>query len=160
MNKANTSLFIQMALKQWKLSNEKVDKIFNTISNEQYSNPIRPGSNTAAWVLCHLTYINDSLIPLLGLGQSTYPQLMGIATAKDSSQHKAISKDELKSMWTVINSKLLLAFEDMPAEEWFNRHTSVSEEDFKKEPHRNKLNVLLSRTNHQAYHSGQLPIIK
>ena len=33
-------------------------------------------------------------------------------------------------------------------------------EDFIKEPHRNKLNVLLTRTTHLAYHAGQLALLK
>ena len=34
----------------------------------------------------------------------------------------------------------------------------VSEEDFKKEPHRNKLNVMLSRVTHKASHLGQIDL--
>jgi hypothetical protein len=45
-------------------------------------------------------------------------------------------------------------------EQWFQRHNSVSEEDFQKEPHRNKLNVLLGRSTHIAYHLGQLVLLK
>lgn len=153
-------LIIQMALSQWKTSNEKVDKIFNTISTEQFNSTITPASNTAAWILCHLTYVNDNLVTVLGLGQSAYPELKEIATTKIVPQHEAISKDELRNIWTTVNTRLLLAFEKMSIEEWFSKHTSVSEEDFKKEPHRNKLNVLLSRTNHQAHHAGQLSLIK
>jgi hypothetical protein len=33
---------------------------------------------------------------------------------------------------------------------------NVSEADFLLEPHRNKLNVLLSRASHENYHRGQL----
>jgi hypothetical protein len=44
--------------------------------------------------------------------------------------------------------------------EWFNRHTVVSEADFEKEPHRNKLNLLINRTNHLSYHLGQLIYLK
>jgi hypothetical protein len=44
----------------------------------------------------------------------------------------------------------------MKADEWFNKHTAVSAEDFAKEPHRNKLNVIVNRTNHTSYHLGQL----
>jgi hypothetical protein len=36
----------------------------------------------------------------------------------------------------------------------------ISEQDFAKEPMRNKLNVLINRTNHLAYHYGQLRLIK
>jgi len=48
----------------------------------------------------------------------------------------------------------------MQPTEWFTRHTSVSEEDFIKEPHRNKLNVLITRATHQSYHLGQLIYLK
>lgn len=160
MTKQADELITKMVLNLWKAGNEKVDKIFNSISDEQYNTSITQGSNTAAWILCHIAFVNDSLFTVLGLGKPIYPRLAEIAMAKDSPQHKAISKDELRHIWTTINSRLLLAFEDMPASEWFNRHTSVSEEDFKKEPHRNKLNVLLNRTNHQAHHAGQLALIK
>jgi len=41
-----------------------------------------------------------------------------------------------------------------------HKHTSVSEEDFAKEPHRNRLNVLTTRTTHLASHYGQLIFLK
>jgi len=39
--------------------------------------------------------------------------------------------------------------------DWRQRHTAVSEEDFAKDPSRNRFAVLLSRTNHLSYHLGQ-----
>ena len=44
----------------------------------------------------------------------------------------------------------------MSESDWHSKHTAVSEEDFKKEPHRNKLNVMLSRVTHKASHLGQM----
>ena len=41
----------------------------------------------------------------------------------------------------------------------FEKHTAVSEEDFSKEPHRNKLNIVISRTSHLQYHTGQLVLL-
>jgi len=38
--------------------------------------------------------------------------------------------------------------------DWLARHTAVSEEDFAKDPSRNRFAVLLSRTNHLSYHLG------
>jgi hypothetical protein len=35
------------------------------------------------------------------------------------------------------------------------KHSAVSEEDFLREPHRNRFTVLLGRTAHIAYHVGQ-----
>ncbi|MBC7554999.1 MAG: hypothetical protein H7257_13600 [Taibaiella sp.] len=48
----------------------------------------------------------------------------------------------------------------MGAEDWFLKHNSVSAEDFVNEPHRNKLNILLTRTTHLSYHLGQFILIK
>lgn len=44
----------------------------------------------------------------------------------------------------------------MKAEDWFMRHTAISEENFASEPHRNKLNIVMNRTSHLSYHLGQL----
>ena len=44
----------------------------------------------------------------------------------------------------------------MQPEDWFTKHSAISAEDFAKEPHRNKLNILINRTVHQGYHMGQL----
>src|ERR1700730_1450104 len=40
------------------------------------------------------------------------------------------------------------------AADWAQRHTAVSEEDFEREPHRNRFTVLLERTAHLAYRSA------
>jgi len=46
--------------------------------------------------------------------------------------------------------------DSMSPSDWFTKHSAISAEDFEKEPHRNKLNILINRTNHQSYHMGQL----
>ena len=63
---------------------------------------------------------------------------------------------ELKEYWNNVNALLSEKMSQIVPEEWFNRHTAVSEEDFAKEPHRNKLNIVINRTNHISYHLGQL----
>lgn len=67
---------------------------------------------------------------------------------------------ELKENRITVNTKLGLHFQPTTIEKWFDRHTAVSAEDFVKEPHRNKLNVVISRTNHLANHIGQLLLLK
>lgn len=67
---------------------------------------------------------------------------------------------ELKEKLHAVNTKLSSHFQTIPVEEWFTRHTSVSAEDFAKEPHRNKLNVVINRTNHMANHIGQMLLLK
>jgi hypothetical protein len=48
----------------------------------------------------------------------------------------------------------------MSTDSWFSRHASMTDEDFEKDPARNKLTTLLSRTNHLSYHFGQLRLLK
>lgn len=50
-------------------------------------------------------------------------------------------------------------FDNMTSEQWFEKHTAVSEEDFAKEPHRNKLNIIITRTSHLQYHTGQIVLL-
>ena len=40
------------------------------------------------------------------------------------------------------------------------RHTAVLEEDFSKEPLRNRLSILLTRTNHLSYHISQTSLAR
>jgi hypothetical protein len=86
-----------------------------------------------------------------------YPELNAVfLEAADRSGMEMPSVSELRHHWKEINTALYNIIDRLPALEWFTRHTAVSEEDFKKEPHRNKLNIIINRTNHQAYHLGQL----
>ena len=75
----------------------------------------------------------------------------------------SLSKPEtslLRQYWRDVNSALASHFNKLTPDEWLQKHASISEEDFAKEPHRNKLSVLLNRTNHLSYHYGQLAFLK
>ncbi|HEY0244018.1 MAG TPA: hypothetical protein VGC01_00515, partial [Mucilaginibacter sp.] len=67
--------------------------------------------------------------------------------------------DELKSYWILVNERLKTEFLTVGNDGWLTRHTLVTDEDFAKDPGRNKLNVLLNRTNHLAFHLGQLRLL-
>jgi hypothetical protein len=66
---------------------------------------------------------------------------------------------QLRAQWNEVNEKLAAHFNSMSPDDWFTRHANISEEDFIKEPHRNRLNVLLLRTNHLSNHRGQLALL-
>ncbi|MGN6341416.1 MAG: hypothetical protein ACTHML_10655 [Ginsengibacter sp.] len=51
-----------------------------------------------------------------------------------------------------MNEALSNHINNVAAEEWFTRHANISEEDFLREPHSNRLNVLLDRTIHLSNH--------
>jgi hypothetical protein len=66
----------------------------------------------------------------------------------------------LLQKWEAVNEELKKQFNDLSTEEWLQKHTAISDEDFTREPHRNRLNVVLSRTNHLSYHQGQLALLQ
>ena len=63
---------------------------------------------------------------------------------------------KVREYWNRVNANINQHISQMPSDEWFSKHTAVSEEDFAKEPFRNKLNIIINRTNHISYHFGQL----
>ncbi len=159
--KNTTEISVKMALDAWKSQNEKVDKFLAEISDDELKNEIAPGKNSGVYLVGHLAAVSDNLFQILGLGDSLYPKLYELFLKNlDGDEAKNYSIDELKSKWNEINAKLTAKFDALSADEWFEKHASVSAEDFANEPHRNRLNVLLSRTIHQANHLGQLSLLK
>jgi len=67
---------------------------------------------------------------------------------------------ELKEKWATLNAVLQECFVQLSLEDWLDRHTKVSAEDFATQPKRNKMGVLLGRTSHISYHAGQLVFLK
>ena len=63
--------------------------------------------------------------------------------------------EDLKIIWQETSEILWTGFSRLSVADWLQKHGSVSEEDFLREPHRNRFTVLLSRTAHIAYHLGQ-----
>ena len=155
------SLFVKMIMLSWQTQNKNVDDLLKTLPAAQWSKETAPGRNTGIYLLGHFAAINDSLFKILDLGERMHPELDAVfVESPDRSGTTMPSVEELKKCWNEINAKLTAHFNTMRPEHWFAKHTLVSEDDFKKEPHRNKLNVLLTRVVHQAYHLGQLNYLK
>ena len=154
-------LFIKMVLDAWNLKVSQLDKLFGELSDEQLEKQIAPGKNTGVYLLGHLTAISNRMIPLLGLGNEINPTLYDtfvVKAEKEVTTRPPVTA--LRKDWAAINAALSKLFAAMQPDEWFNRHNSISEADFAKEPHRNKLNVIINRTNHLDYHAGQLVLLK
>jgi hypothetical protein len=155
------ALFVKMVLTAWNQQNTRVDELLEKISDEQLLNETAPGRNTGIYLLGHLAAVNDGLFKLLGIGERLYPELDEIfLNSPDNSGKIFPAVDELKKYWKEINTALTNKFNAMQPEEWFERHTAVSEEDFAKELHRNRLNVIITRSVHQGYHLGQMNYLK
>jgi hypothetical protein len=158
---SHDALFVKMVLSAWQTQNTRVNELLTTLTDEQLSAETAPGRNTGIYLLGHLTAINDRLFTLLGVGERLHPELDEIfIDSPDKSGKTMPAIDELKKYWMKINSRLTGYFNNMQPAEWFMPHTAVSEEDFIQEPHRNKLNVLITRATHQAYHVGQMAYLK
>jgi len=154
-------LTIKISLDAWNSELRRIDTLLNELSDEQLANEVSSGRNTGVYLLGHLTAVHDALLPLLGIGEKLYPDLENIFIKNhDKSGLEKPSVKDLRNYWSEVNTMLSEYFNQYTPEEWFQKHTSVNEEDFKKEPHRNRLNVLVSRTNHLSYHRGQLVFLK
>jgi uncharacterized damage-inducible protein DinB len=150
-------LVINMLVAAWEAQNKRFNAMLDKLSDADLAAETAPGRNTGVYLLGHLTAVNDGMIRLLGFGDKLYPQLESIfLTAPDKSGQVMPSTSELREYWHNTCDTLHEHFKKMSADEWFGGHTAVSAEDFKKEPTRNKLNVLISRTTHQGYHFGQM----
>ncbi len=151
------TIFIKMTLSAWDTYNTRLNKLIDTLSDEQLIAETAPGRNTGIYLLGHLIAVSDGLFPILGFGERLYPKLDKIfLETPDKSGLEMPSINELKEYWKKVNTKLTDHIIRMPADEWFTRHNNVSEADFANEPHRNKLNIIINRTNHTSYHLGQL----
>jgi len=154
-------LFIKMAVAAWDAQCARVNKLIDELTDEQLMAEVAPGRNTGIYLFGHLIAATDAMLPLLGLGEKLYPELTEpFLTSADKAGHKMPPVSELRKYWKEVNTKFSNCIASTSTSAWFMKHTAVSEEDFVKEPHRNKLNVLLSRTSHHSYHLGQLVFLK
>jgi hypothetical protein len=152
---------IDAALRGWKSNVERVDNLFGTLSPEQLEQQVTTGRNRLIYLWGHLAAVNDRLLPLLGIGERLHPELDAMFISEpDRSVELTVTAQSLKSAWDKINQRLWEGFSKFSPADWTGRHTAVSEEDFEREPHRNRFTVLLGRTAHLAYHLGQATLAR
>lgn len=155
------NLLIQMAHTAWDAQLNRANKLVSELSDEQLAHEVAPGRNTGVYLLGHLTAVHDHMLQIMGLSDRLHPELdeTFIKNPDKGTQEKP-SAAVLRKYWDEVNTKLTEELKKMTPADWMGRHTSVSEEDFAKEPHRNKMNILLSRTNHLSNHLGQMVFLK
>jgi uncharacterized damage-inducible protein DinB len=152
---------LEICLLQWDTYNNRMQKVLDNITEENFNKPVTAGANSPSWILGHLADTDDKLLELFGIRKRLFPELEKIYHhERGSNQSGHLKKTELITKWRSILAELNLAFKAMSESDWHGRHQAVSEEDFKKEPHRNKLNVMLSRVAHKASHLGQVAMQK
>jgi hypothetical protein len=157
----SSRIMTKMVLDSWHSTIKRADALIESMSDEEIKNEIVPDRNRGVYLLGHLAAVHDMMLPLLNLGDLQFPELSSsfIRTPDDADNNK-FTVEELRKYWKTANANLAKQLDNLSPEEWLEKHTSISEEDFAKEPHRNRLNVVISRTNHLSYHLGQLVLLK
>jgi hypothetical protein len=154
-------IFIKTAVSSWKQVISRIDKGVAPLSDDEIQRQIAPGKNRLLYLVGHLTVVHDRMFPTLGIGERLHPELDEAYLANpDGTIPDPVTPSELKQLWSEVNEKLTAAFEALTPAEWLQKHTAVSDEDFAKEPLRNRLAILLSRTNHASFHAGQAVLLK
>lgn len=160
MNNKQT-LFVQMVLDAWNTHIARLNKLFESLTDEELQQQVAENRNTGVYLLGHLTAVHDGILPLLNLGEKMYPELENIFIKNpDKPMPERPSVTVLRQYWNDVNNALAAHFSKMSDDGWFLKHNAVSAEDFIKEPNRNRLNLLINRTNHAANHLGQLTFLK
>ena len=150
-------LSVEVAINSWNLVAERAGKTFSNFTEDELFKEVAPGKNRIIYIWGHLIATHDAMFSILGLGPRLHPELDAIFVSNpDETPAQLPSAGELKKYWDEVNSKLLSQFARFSADEWLQRHHAMSEEDYAKDPTRNRLAVLLSRTNHMSYHLGQV----
>jgi uncharacterized damage-inducible protein DinB len=152
-------LSVQVAINSWRLAVERANRIFSSLTEDELLKEVAPGKNRLVYLWGHLTAIDDAMLPILGLGNRLHPELDAIfVSSPDKTGTQLPPVGELRKYWDEVNAKLFSQFATLSADEWLQRHYAMSEEDYAKDPTRNRLAVLLSRTNHMSYHLGQMTL--
>ena len=154
-------IFTQMALKNWEAQNKAMDEFVDSLSDEDFKKDVAPGKNSVQYLVGHMIAANESMVKIFGLGQPLFPEYeQPFIRTPDHSGQTFPAPSTLKENYKKHREELKSQFEKITPDEWMNKHSLMSDEDFEKEPTRNKMSVLLSRIHHLAYHLGQMKLVK
>lgn len=156
-----TETMTKIIFDRWYASIKNCDTLLSALTDETLQKEIAPGKNRGIYLLGHLIAVHDDMLILLGMGEKLYPELNEpFIKLADKATAQLPSAATLRNFWTQQCAVMKEKFDSLKPEEWFEKHTAVSAEDFMKEPHRNKLNIILTRTTHLQYHLGQMVLLK
>jgi hypothetical protein len=157
----NDELFAGTAVKNWKLVIERLIGTIAALSDDGMQKEVSPGRNRVYYLVGHLTAVHDRLFPLLGLGERWHPELDDQFLAKpDRAVPDTVASADLRKAFVAVNTQLTAAIEALPPADWLKKHAAVSDEDFAREPLRNRMAVLQSRTAHASFHEGQIRLTR
>ena len=149
--------YTDTALHGWKLIVARLDKMFSSMNDEELLREVAPGRNRVFYLMGHLTAVPDRLLWMQGLGERLHPELDDdFLINADRVTADRVAPETVPLAWSEVNARLTAAMAALPPEEWLKKHGAVSDEDFAKDPLRNRLSVLQTRTTHAGFHAGQI----
>ncbi len=150
-------LMVQSAIGNWTRTIQRVSSIFTVLPEAKFYETVAPGRNRLIYLLGHLTASNDGMLPLLGFGTRLYPAFEEIFLHRpDLSVDPLPSPAELLRCWLEVTNQLQDRFTSLTPSEWVQRHQAMSDDEYAKDPGRNRFAVLLNRTSHASFHLGQI----
>ena len=148
----------------WNSAIVRLDNLLSSLPDNGLGLEIAPGRNRVLYIVGHLAAHHDRLFALLRLGERLHPELdhpfIVAPDTKEPSPTAFTSTQHVLEAWKLVNHQLAERMASLTAPEWLERHNNVSPEDFLEHPLRNRLAVLISRTNHVAYHTGQIQLVR
>ncbi|MDF7813820.1 DinB family protein [Hymenobacter sp. YC55] len=151
---------VDLVVNQFEGKVQQTSAVFTTLGAEAAQLPVAPDRNTVGYLLGHLVAVHDKLLEGLSLGERLHPEWDSLFLAPQQNGSTYPAYQELLGAWQQVNAELGAGFATLTVADWLTKHAYVSDEDFAREPHRNKLNLLLSRTGHLFHHGGQLVLVK
>lgn len=134
-------------------------EIFEKQGEANASKQVAPGRNSVIYLLGHMLAVHDRLIEALDAGERRFKQLDQAFLEEADSKGGYPRYNELLEGWKQTNETVAKIFAQQDPASWLSRHHYVSEADFAKEPHRNRLAILISRLAHLNTHLGQLKLL-
>mgnify|MGYP002138500610 CR=1 FL=1 len=154
------ALFVRMTLDAWTERVNATGALLEKLTDDELMRQVAPGRNRGIYLMGHLITVHDMMLPLLRFQEVVYPELKSaFLDEADKAANALPPVQQLREHWKTVHGTLQGHMQQLPVNEWFTRHSSISEADFAKEPHRNRLNLVINRTGHLSYHRGQLALL-
>lgn len=153
-------VMINQVLTLWNSKVGQITDTFKTLGAGHALTQVAPGRNTVIYLLGHFIAVHDRIIEALELGERRYVGYDAVFLKPAVAGSVYPDYDVLLQQWVELNTGLSAQLALLTSADWLSRHHYVSEADFKLNPNRNKLNIILTRYGHLFHHGGQLVLIK
>jgi hypothetical protein len=151
---------ISQLLTQWNKDVAAMTGIFETQGEGNAFKEVASGRNSVVYLLGHMLAVHDRLVEALDAGERQFTQLDKTFLEDADAKRDYPPYDALLAGWKKTSETVAAIFAKQDIAGWLSRHHYVSEADFQKEPHRNRLAILISRLAHLNTHLGQLKLLK